>query len=145
MQDSAFDSPTFTSPTFSPGFVLRNRRPQPSVVVDTRFKMPSSGIISTVNDLTRFALALIDTRLLPEAMFREMTSTRPAPGDERPMFTAGTVRAGRDAYGARGASRCAGVAVRIAKCCGIDFAHPLVTTEPHHRCELALLDVGRMP
>ena len=89
MQDSAFDSPTFTSPTFSPGFVLRNRRPQPSVVVDTRFKMPSSGIISTVNDLTRFASALIDKRLLPEAMFREMTSTRPAPGDERPMFTAG--------------------------------------------------------
>ena len=60
MQDSAFDSPAFTSPTFSPGFVLLNRRPQPSVVVDTRFKMPSSGIISTVNDLTRFASALID-------------------------------------------------------------------------------------
>ena len=74
MQDSAFDSPAFTSPTFSPGFVLLNRRPQSSVVVDTRFKMPSSGIISTVNDLTRFASALIDKRLLPEAMFREMTT-----------------------------------------------------------------------
>jgi CubicO group peptidase (beta-lactamase class C family) len=89
MQHSTFDSPTFTSPTFSPGFVLLNRRPQPSVVVDTRFKMPSSGIISTVNDLTRFASALFDKRLLPAAMFREMTSTRAAPGDERPTFTAG--------------------------------------------------------
>jgi CubicO group peptidase (beta-lactamase class C family) len=62
---------------------------QPSIVVDTRFKMPASGMISTVNDLARFAIALFDRRLLPERLVQEMLSTRPAPDDQRPVFTAG--------------------------------------------------------
>jgi CubicO group peptidase (beta-lactamase class C family) len=91
MRGSAFDSPTYSSPTFSPGFVMRAGKPQPSVIVDTRFKTPASGIISTVNDLSRFATALMERRLLNEAMFREMTSARPAPGDARPTFTPGWI------------------------------------------------------
>ena len=91
MRDSTFDSPSYASPTFSPGFVMRAGGPQPSVVVDTRFKAPASGVISTVNDLSRFAIALMEKRLLNEAMFREMTSARLAPGDERPTFTPGWI------------------------------------------------------
>jgi CubicO group peptidase (beta-lactamase class C family) len=91
MRDTAFDEPRYASPTFSPGFRMVSGRLQPSVVVDTRFKRPSSGIISTVNDLARLATALFDGRLLPAPLFREMLTTRPAPGDERPMFTPGWI------------------------------------------------------
>jgi CubicO group peptidase (beta-lactamase class C family) len=122
MQDSAFDSPAFTSPTFSPGFVLLNRRPQPSVVVDPRFKMPSSGIISTVNA-------------------RDSSRT---PHQRRLAGESRTVRAGRDANRARGASRCAGAAIRIAKCCGIDLPIPR-DDRTSSSLRLALLHIGRMP
>lgn len=89
MNDTAFDAPEYSDARFSQGFRMRGGRLQPSVVVDTRFKMPSSGIISTVNDLSRFAIALFDRVLLPETQLQEMLSTRRAPGDERQMFTAG--------------------------------------------------------
>jgi len=89
MQQSAFDSPTYSSPTFTQGFMMLGRRFHPSIIVDTRFKTPASGVISTVNDLARFATALIDRTLLPDALFREMIASRPASGDERPIFTAG--------------------------------------------------------
>jgi len=89
MRDTTFDEPAYATPNFSPGFRMKGNTFQPSAVVDTRFKRPASGIISTVNDLARFAIALFERRLLPEALFREMLSTRPAGEDERAMFTAG--------------------------------------------------------
>jgi CubicO group peptidase (beta-lactamase class C family) len=98
MQSTTFDEPTYAAPGFSPGFRMRDGSFQPSVVVDTRFKMPASGIISTVNDLARFAIALFDRRLLPEPLFREMLSTRPAADDERPVFTMGWIVGSTD-YG----------------------------------------------
>jgi CubicO group peptidase (beta-lactamase class C family) len=89
MGQTTFDEPTYAAQNFSPGFRMQGGTLQPSVVVDTRFKMPASGMISTVNDLARFAIALFERRLLPEPLFREMLSTRSAPDDPRPVFTAG--------------------------------------------------------
>jgi CubicO group peptidase (beta-lactamase class C family) len=98
MQNTTFDEPAYGATDFSPGFRMRDGAFQPSVVVDTRFKMPASGLISTVNDLARFAIALFDRRLLPEPLFREMLSTRPATDDERPVFTQGWIVGSTD-YG----------------------------------------------
>jgi CubicO group peptidase (beta-lactamase class C family) len=89
MRNSAFDAPAFTSPTFTPGYRRQGNRFQPSVVVDTRFKSPASGVISTVTDLNRFATALMDGTLLPPALFRDMTTTRPTPADTPPALAAG--------------------------------------------------------
>ncbi|MEX2152138.1 MAG: serine hydrolase domain-containing protein [Gemmatimonadaceae bacterium] len=88
MKDTTFDSPSYSSPTFSPGFRMSGRF-LPSVIVDTRFKTPASGIISTVNDLARFANALIAGQLISGASFQEMVAIRKAPEDDRPLFTAG--------------------------------------------------------
>ena len=61
----------------------------PSEVVDTRFKTPASGLISTVIDLTQLANALFDSSLLPPRLFQEMLFVPPLPASERPRFTAG--------------------------------------------------------
>jgi len=89
MRQTTFDEPAYAAPNFSPGFRMAGGSLQPSIVVDTRFKMPASGMISTVNDLALFAIALFERRRLPEPIFREMLSTRPAPDDQRQVFTAG--------------------------------------------------------
>ncbi len=98
MRQTTFDEPAYAAPSFSPGFRMAGGSLQPSLVVDTRFKMPASGMISTVNDLALFAIALFERRLLPEPIFREMLSTRPATDDERPMFTTGWIVGSTD-YG----------------------------------------------
>jgi CubicO group peptidase (beta-lactamase class C family) len=89
MRDTTFDSPHHSSPTFTPGFLVQGRAFRPSEIVDTRFKTPASGVISTTNDLARFATALFDRKLLPEALFSEMIAARKAPDDENAIFTAG--------------------------------------------------------
>jgi len=64
MTGTVLDRPDFAAPDFSPGYRLRGSRFQPSEVVDTRFKTPASGLISTAPDLVRFALALQRDELL---------------------------------------------------------------------------------
>lgn len=64
LKATTFDQPAYTSSVFSPGF----RRAlvfglRPSAVVDTRFKTPASGLISTVDDLAKkYGLALLANR-----------------------------------------------------------------------------------
>lgn len=89
MRDTTFDSPDYNAPNFSQGFVSRGRGFQPSAIVDTRFKTPASGVISTAGDLARFATALFDRTLLSDALVREMLAARKAPEDESAIFTAG--------------------------------------------------------
>lgn len=60
------DRPDFAAPDFSRGFRLANDKLVPSVVVDTRFKQPASGLISSASDLARVALALYQGTLLPQ-------------------------------------------------------------------------------
>ena len=89
MTATTLDYPGYSSPTFSPGYrrgLIYGLRP--SLVVDTRFKAPASGIISTVNDLARFVMAIFNRRLVTEAAANEMFSTRPD-GEGRTVFTAG--------------------------------------------------------
>ncbi len=81
--------PAYTSDTFSPGF---RRGPiyglRPSLVVDTRFKTPASDIISTANDLARFAIAVFGGRLVTDTAAKDMFSVTPD-SDGRTIFTAG--------------------------------------------------------
>jgi CubicO group peptidase (beta-lactamase class C family) len=89
MTATTFDHPAYNSPTFSPGYrggLINGLRP--SLVVDTRFKMPASGIISTVNDLARFAIAIFERKLVTETTATEMFDIRPD-GEGRVVFTAG--------------------------------------------------------
>lgn len=89
LRHTTTDEPAYAAAQFSPGFRLRGGKLAPSEVVDTRFKTPASGLISTVIDLSQFALALFDGSLLPPGWFQEMLSIPPLPAGERPRFTAG--------------------------------------------------------
>jgi CubicO group peptidase (beta-lactamase class C family) len=106
MTATTFDYPGYSSPTFSPGYrrgLIYGLRP--SLVVDTRFKTPASGIISTVDDLARFVMAIFNRKLVTEAAANEMFSIRPD-GEGRAVFTAGwsvdstgLSKGGKTAYG----------------------------------------------
>lgn len=85
---TTFDDPAYSSPTFSPGFRWGLFRLRPSKVVDTRFKTPASGIISTVNDMARFAVAIFDRRLVADSAAIEMFRVQPDQ-EGRAAFTAG--------------------------------------------------------
>ncbi len=89
LRDTTIDEPSYAGAQFSPGFRLRGGKLVPSDVVDTRFKTPASGLISTVIDLSHFASALFGGSLLPPRLFQEMLSVPPLPAAERPRFTAG--------------------------------------------------------
>ena len=85
---TTFDDPAYASPTFSPGFRWGLFRLRPSKVVDTRFKTPASGIISTANDMVRFASAIFDRTLVTDSTANEMFRVQPDP-EGRAIFTAG--------------------------------------------------------
>ena len=85
---TTFDHPAYQSPTFSPGFRRGLFGLRPSQVVDTRFKTPASGIISSVHDLARFAIALFDRKLITDSTANEMFRVEPNQ-DGRAIFTAG--------------------------------------------------------
>jgi serine beta-lactamase-like protein LACTB, mitochondrial len=92
---TTFDRPDYASPNFSPGF----RRGtvygfRPSIVVDTRFKTPASGLISTVNDLTRFATAFLDGRLVADSFVKQMLTIDRGGEEGRLRFTPGWTPAG---------------------------------------------------
>lgn len=89
--NTAFDLPTYTSPRFSPGFRLVGGVLAPSLVVDTQFKRPASGVISSVNDLASLATALFDGQLLGPAQFKEMLTVPSLPAGEKSPFTAGWI------------------------------------------------------
>jgi CubicO group peptidase (beta-lactamase class C family) len=63
-------------------------RLRPSKIVDTRFKTPASGIISTVHDMARFAIAIFDGTLVTDTTMDEMFVVKPDP-EGRAIFTAG--------------------------------------------------------
>jgi CubicO group peptidase (beta-lactamase class C family) len=95
---TTFDAPSYASPTFSPGFRWGLFRLRPSKVVDTRFKTPASGIISTVNDLSRFAIAIFDRKVVSESAASEMFAVQPD-SEGRSLFSAGWTAAGEYPYG----------------------------------------------
>jgi CubicO group peptidase (beta-lactamase class C family) len=78
---AARDTPSFAAPDFSPGYrpgmLYGVRR---SVIVDTRFKTPASGLIISTQDLLRFALALTDDTLLSESSRTAMFRPQPPAG-----------------------------------------------------------------
>ncbi len=80
MKATVLDSPAFEGSGFAPGFRMgRQKKLVPSEVVDTRFKSPASGLISTVSDLARFVMALYERKLLNQASldqsFRPQTTS----------------------------------------------------------------------
>ena len=74
MTQTVPDRPDFDGAGFSRGFRLEGGHLAPSQVVDTRFKQPASGMISTAADLARLAVALFDGRLLLEEARRPLFS-----------------------------------------------------------------------
>ena len=98
----ARDTPTFAASDFSPGYRGNATGPlRPSIVVDTRFKSPASGLIISAADLARFAIAIAGDTILDAHTRTEMF--RPATNDVKPGgFTLGwqitSPRDGADAY-----------------------------------------------
>jgi CubicO group peptidase (beta-lactamase class C family) len=98
----ARDTPAFTAPDFSPGYRGNASGPlRPSLVVDTRFKTPASGLIISAADLARFAIAIAGDTILDAHTRTEMF--RPATTDVKPGgFTLGwqitSPRDGAEAY-----------------------------------------------
>lgn len=72
MEATIFDRPDLAAEDFSPGYRYRNGSFEPAEVVDTRFKLPASGLVSTAPDLVRFALALGGNTLLPDGWRPEL-------------------------------------------------------------------------
>lgn len=67
------------SPGFRPG---KGGKMVASEVVDTRFKAPASGVASTAPDLARFAIALLEQRLLDEDWLRRAWEPQSPDGGE---------------------------------------------------------------
>jgi CubicO group peptidase (beta-lactamase class C family) len=74
---AARDTPGFAAPDFSPGYRPGRSGVRPSVVVDTRFKTPASGLIISTSDLLRFGLALTGETLLGPSSRAEMFRPHP--------------------------------------------------------------------
>ena len=83
------DRPDFSGPGFSGGFRLVSGKLAPSAIVDTRFKQPASGMISTAGDLARFAVALYEGRLLTEPSRRALFSQQQTRGGKPTGYSAG--------------------------------------------------------
>lgn len=99
LSQTTFDDPDYNAAQFSPGFrysILQGFRP--SEIVDTRFKLPASGLISTANDVVRFATAIFDGRLVSENLMAQMFYVPPAGASGIP-FTPGWVFQGTHPYG----------------------------------------------
>ena len=96
---TTFDHPGYKSAQFSPGFrrgILWGFRP--SEIVDTRFKLPASGLISTANDLVRFATAIFDGKLVSDSLMTQMFYVPPDAKSGIP-FTPGWIFQGKQPYG----------------------------------------------
>lgn len=87
------DRPDFEAPQFSPGWRLRGDELVPSEVVDTRFKVSASGLISSVADLSRFAVALFEGRLLGPEATRELFEVQTTAGGDTTRYTLGWIAA----------------------------------------------------
>ena len=83
------DRPDFSGPGFSAGFRMAGGKLAPSQVVDTRFKQPASGLISTASDLARFAAALYEGKLLPEKSRLELFTPQATRGGKATDFSSG--------------------------------------------------------
>lgn len=93
------DLPDFAAPGFSPGFRLRGGEAVPSEVVDTRFKVSASGLISTAADLSRFAVALYAGRLLGAEALADLFEVQATADGEPTRFTLGWIAASDRTYG----------------------------------------------
>ncbi|HKA36225.1 MAG TPA: serine hydrolase domain-containing protein [Thermoanaerobaculia bacterium] len=89
MSGTVTDRPDFSGPGFSGGFRAAGGKLMPSEVVDTRFKQPASGLISTASDLAAFAAALYDGRLLPEKLRAELFTPQATRGGKPAEYSLG--------------------------------------------------------
>lgn len=85
------DRPDLDGPGFSPGWRVRDGELVPSEVVDTRFKASASGLVSSVVDLSRFAVALYEGRLLGPEPTRELFEAQATGGGDTSRYTLGWI------------------------------------------------------
>jgi CubicO group peptidase (beta-lactamase class C family) len=67
MPDTTPDTVSYDDPRRAAGYRVRGRSRQPSLRVDTSFKLAAGGLVSNVTDLARFAIATMDGRLVAPA------------------------------------------------------------------------------
>lgn len=97
MTSTVQDRPDFAAADFSSGFRRRGPRPIPSEVVDTRFKVPASGLISSATDLVRLIRALYEGKLLRRETLERMLQQQSTADGETGPFTLGWLAAsGKD-------------------------------------------------
>lgn len=85
------DRPDFDGLGFSPGWRVRDGELVPSAVVDTRFKVSASGLISSVVDLSRFAVALYEGSLLGPEATRELFEAQATADGDTTRYTLGWI------------------------------------------------------
>lgn len=99
MTSTVRDRPDFAAADFSSGFRPRGSRLIPSEVVDTRFKTPASGLISTAVDLAQFVRAMYAGELLQPETVEKMFRKQPTTTGKTGQFTLGWVAASGKAFG----------------------------------------------
>jgi CubicO group peptidase (beta-lactamase class C family) len=89
MTTTVADRPDFEDADFTHGFRVVRGRVVRADVVDTRFKQPASGLISSAADLGRFAVALYQHELLPEAAQAALFSRQTTKGGKSTDYSVG--------------------------------------------------------
>lgn len=72
MEDTRDDDPTAVIPRRAEGYRLVDGELQNARMVDMSSKLPAGGFVTTVVDLARFAVAVMEHRLVTEATLEEM-------------------------------------------------------------------------
>jgi CubicO group peptidase (beta-lactamase class C family) len=86
MKETTRDSVPYDDPRRAAGYRARGRTVRPSLRVDTSFKLAAGGLVSSADDLARFAIATLGGKLVSAATREQMwTPVRLADGTATPF------------------------------------------------------------
>ncbi|HEY7641882.1 MAG TPA: serine hydrolase domain-containing protein [Steroidobacteraceae bacterium] len=89
MQSTRDDDPSALIASRARGYALVGGKVRNALHVDMSNRMAAGGYVTTVNDLAKFAAAVMAGRLVSEATFREMTTPTVLPNSEKVPYGLG--------------------------------------------------------